>query len=201
EAASMRRIAAELGTGAMSLYRYVPSRDDLIDLMVDHASLEMDLPDRPSGDWRADLRLIAENTRASCLRHPWLAGLVRPRANLGPNRLRLMEFAFGALDVGISVDDMLTLLEMLNGYVERAVRSEIAWKRESERGVTPESWMAESAPYVTKLLDSGRYPMFKRIVVDARLPHMTTEDQFQIGRAHVLDCIASALPPETTGTA
>ncbi|MEO3824261.1 TetR/AcrR family transcriptional regulator [Actinomadura sp. B10D3] len=201
EAASMRRIAAELGTGAMSLYRYVPSRDDLIDLMVDHAALEMDIPDRPSGDWRADLTLIAENTRVVGLRHPWLAGLVRPRATFGPNRLRLMEFAFGALDVGIPIDDMLTLIEMLNGYVERAVRGEIAWRQESERGMTPEHWMMESGPYVRKLLDTGQYPMFKRIVVDARLPHMTTEEQFRYGLERVLDCIASALPPDRTGKA
>jgi AcrR family transcriptional regulator len=195
EAASMRRIAAELGTGAMSLYRYVPSRDDLIELMVDHSLLETDIPERPSGDWRADLTLIAENTRAVWLRHPWLAGLVRPRATLGPNRLRLLEFAFGALDVGIPIDDMLTLLDMLNGYVERTVRGEIEWMREAEQsGMTPERWMMQSGPYVRELLDSGRYPMFKRIVMDARLPHMTIEDQFRYGLGRVLDCIASALP-------
>jgi AcrR family transcriptional regulator len=195
EAASMRRIAADLGTGAMSLYRYVPSRDDLIELMVDHALLEMDVPERPTGDWRADLTLIAENTRAVWLRHPWLAGLVRPRATLGPNRLRLLEFAFGALDVGIPIDDMLTLLDMLNGYVERTVRGEIEWTREMRQsGMTPERWMMVSAPYVRELLGTGRYPMFERIVVDARLPHMSSEEQFRYGLGRVLDCIAAILP-------
>ncbi|MEU8120677.1 TetR/AcrR family transcriptional regulator [Spirillospora sp. NPDC049024] len=195
EAASMRRIAADLGTGAMSLYRYVPSRDDLVDLMVDHVLLEMEIPERPSGDWRADLRLIAENTRAVWSRHAWLVGLHRPRATFGPNRLRLLEFAFGALDVGVPIDDILVLLDMLNGYVERAVRGEIAWMREMRQsGMTPERWMMESAPYVRELLDSGRYPMFKRIVVDARLPHMSGDEQFHYGLERVLDCIAGALP-------
>lgn len=196
EAASMRRIAADLGTGAMSLYRYVPSRDDLIDLMIDHALLEMDTPDRPTGDWRADLTLIAENTRAVWRRHPWLAGLHRPRITLGPNRLRLLEFAFGVLDVGIPIDKMLILLDMLNGYVERVVRGEIEWTREmQENGMTPERWMMQSAPYVRELLDTGRYPMFERIVRDARLPHMDREEQFRYGLDRVLDCIAGALPP------
>jgi AcrR family transcriptional regulator len=195
EAASMRRIAADLGTGAMSLYRYVPSRDDLIDLMVDHAVLEMDIPEHPTGDWRADLTLIAENTRAVWLRHPWLSGLVRPRGSFGPNRLRLLEFAFGALDVGVPIDDMLTLLDMLNGYVERTVRGEIEWMREiRQTGMTPERWMMQSAPYVRELLDTGRYPMFERLVRDARLPHMSTEEQFRYGLERVLDCIAGALP-------
>jgi AcrR family transcriptional regulator len=195
EAASMRRIAADLGTGAMSLYRYVPSRDDLLDLMVDHVLLEMGIPERPSGDWRADLRLIAERTREVWSRHTWLVGLSQPRATLGPNRLRLLEFAIGALDVGLPIDDMITLLEMLNGYVERAVRSEIEWMREMRQsGMTPERWMAHGAPYVRELLDSGLYPMFKRIVMDARLPHMSGDEQFHYGLERVLDCIAGALP-------
>ncbi|GGQ14554.1 AcrR family transcriptional regulator [Actinomadura coerulea] len=195
EAASMRRIAADLGTGAMSLYRYVPSRDDLVDLMADHVLLEMGIPERPSGDWRADLTLVAENTRAVWLRHTWLAGLRRPRATLGPNRLRLVEFAFGALDVGVPIDDMLTLLEILNGYVEYAVRGEIEWVREMRQsGMTPERWMTRSAPYVRELLDSGRYPMFERVVRDARMPHMSGEEQFRCGLGRVLDCIAGALP-------
>ncbi|MEV3924693.1 TetR/AcrR family transcriptional regulator [Actinomadura coerulea] len=195
EAASMRRIAADLGTGAMSLYRYVPSREDLVELMADHVLLEMGIPERPSGDWRADLTLVAENTRAVWLRHTWLAGLRRSRATLGPNRLRLVEFAFGALDVGIPIDDMLTLLEILNGYVEHAVRGEIEWMREMRQsGMTPERWMAQSAPYVRELLDSGRYPMFERVVRDARMPHMSGEEQFRCGLERVLDCIAGALP-------
>ncbi|MFA1547098.1 TetR/AcrR family transcriptional regulator [Actinomadura chokoriensis] len=195
DAASMRRIAADLGTGAMSLYRYVPSRDDLLDLMVDSVLLVREIPDRPSGDWRADLTLIAENTREMWLRHPWLAGLHRSRASYGPNRLRLLEFAFGALDVGIPVDEMLILLDMLNGYVERVVRGEIEWTREMRQsGMTPERWMTESGPYVRELLDTGRYPMFERIVKDARLPHMTPEQQFRYGLNHVLDRIAGALP-------
>lgn len=195
DAASMRRIAADLGTGAMSLYRYVPSRDDLLDLMADHVLLEADLPERPSGDWRADLRLIAESTREMWLRHPWLADLHRPTATLGPNRLRLLEFAFGALDVGIPIDEMVTLLDMLTGYVERVVRGEIEWRREMrEHGMTPERWMMQSAPYVRTLMETGRYPMFERIVKDARIPHMTSEEQFRYGLERVLDCIAGALP-------
>lgn len=195
EAASMRRIAGELHTGAMSLYRYVPSRGNLVELMVDHVLGEMDLPDRPSGDWRADLTLIAESTRAMWLRHPWLADLHRPRAVLGPNRLRLVEFALGALDPRVPIDDALVLLDMLNGYVEHVVRGEIEWARENRQsGLTPEMWMMRSAPYVRELMATGAYPMFERIVRDARLPHMSGEEQFRYGLGRVLDRIAGALP-------
>ncbi|RKS73489.1 TetR family transcriptional regulator [Actinomadura pelletieri DSM 43383] len=196
DAASMRRIAAELGTGAMSLYRYVPSRGDLLDLMADHVLAEMEVPDRPSGDWRADLTLIADRTRALWHRHPWLAVLHRPGPALGPNRLRLSEFAFGALDVGIPIDAMFALLEMLNGYVERAVRGELDTIRETEHsGLTPERRMALHGPYVRELLASGRYPMFERLIREARLPHMTPDEHFRYGLDRVLDCIAATLPP------
>ena len=196
EAASMRRIAAELGTGAMSLYRYVPSRDDLLELMVDHVLLEMRIPARPSGDWRADLTLYAERTRRVRLRHPWTAGRVRMRADIGPNRLRLLEFTFGALDVGIPIDDAFTLLEMLNGYVDRAVSNELEWAARLRRdGTTPEQLMMRAGPYVRELLKTGEYPMFERIVKEARTPHMSAEEQFQQGLRRVLDCIAGALPP------
>ncbi|MCL2734284.1 MAG: TetR/AcrR family transcriptional regulator, partial [Actinomycetia bacterium] len=57
-AVSMRRVAGALGTGAASLYRYVATRDDLLDLMTDSTAGEYELP-APSGDWRADLLQLA----------------------------------------------------------------------------------------------------------------------------------------------
>lgn len=192
EAASMRRIAADLGTGAMSLYRYVPSRDDLIELMYDHVVGTLDVPAAPTGDWRADLRLVARTTREMWLAHPWVADLHRPRPAFGPNQLRIMEFAFGALDVGVPVDDIITLVNMLNGYVTTTVRAEIEWERERRRsGLTMQDWMRQSGPYVRRLLDAGEHPMFTRVVKEAALPHMPPEEQFAYGLERVLDCIAS----------
>jgi len=194
EAASMRRIAAELGTGAMSLYRYVPSRDDLIELMYDHVVGTLDVPDRPTGDWRADLRLVACNTREMWLAHPWVGDVHRARPTFGPNQLRIMEFGFGALDVGLPVDDILTLVNMLNGYVVTTVRTEIEWERERRRtGLTADDWMRRSSPYVRQLLEGGDHPMFARVVMDAALPHMEPDAQFAYGLERVLDCIASCL--------
>src|ERR1700685_2450166 len=54
EAVSMRRVAAELGTGAASLYRYVETREELLDLMTDATAEEYE-PAPPTGDWLADL--------------------------------------------------------------------------------------------------------------------------------------------------
>jgi AcrR family transcriptional regulator len=68
----MRRLAAELGAGTMSLYRHVSGRDDVVELIVD-AAYGDEPPPVPTGDWRADLRALAGRTRRIMLAHPWLA--------------------------------------------------------------------------------------------------------------------------------
>ncbi|WP_051940926.1 TetR/AcrR family transcriptional regulator [Phaeacidiphilus oryzae] len=97
EAVTMRRVAARLGTGAASLYRYVANRDDLLDLMTDEVAAEYDLPAEPSGDPVADLVGIALQARELMLRHRWLGPLVVARPVLGPNAAALMERALGYL--------------------------------------------------------------------------------------------------------
>src|ERR1700678_4221564 len=74
DAVSMRRVAAELGTGAASLYRYVETRDELLDLMTDASGAEYDLQ-APPGNWLAGLLALGEQCRSVLRRHPWLAAL------------------------------------------------------------------------------------------------------------------------------
>src|SRR5262245_32195265 len=85
EALSMRRVAAKLRAGTMSLYWHVPSKDDLLDLVRDAIMGEVKLPSTPSGGWRADLRLVAYQTRAELLRHPWYGEIIGDLPSLGPN--------------------------------------------------------------------------------------------------------------------
>src|SRR3954464_9024332 len=73
EAVSMRHVAGELGCGTMSLYNYVPRKEDLYELMADAVAGEYDLPESPSGDWRADMVALAHRSRAMMRRHPWMS--------------------------------------------------------------------------------------------------------------------------------
>ena len=63
---TMRRVATEIGAGAMSLYTYVPTRDRLLDLMVDRVGADT-RPVEITGDWRADLLALAGAQRALML--------------------------------------------------------------------------------------------------------------------------------------
>jgi AcrR family transcriptional regulator len=97
EAVSMRRVAGLLGTGAASLYRYVATRDDLLDLMIDSAATEYRLV-APSGDWRTDLLALARQARDIMRRHRWLPALVIDRPALGPHGADLLEYVLEILD-------------------------------------------------------------------------------------------------------
>ncbi len=90
-AATMRAVAGALDTSAGSLYRYLSSRDDLLDLMVDAALAELP-PDREgSGNWLDDLVALARDQLALYLRHPWLLeASLRPVA-FGPRTMDYFE--------------------------------------------------------------------------------------------------------------
>jgi AcrR family transcriptional regulator len=75
-AMSMRRVADELGVGAMTLYRYVPGKGELLDVMLDSVYAELPLR-RIEGDWRAKLEEVARENRELCLRHPWTLYVAR----------------------------------------------------------------------------------------------------------------------------
>ena len=72
----MRRLAEELGVGAMSLYHYVPNKEELIDGMVDVVFAEIELPSIGDGDWQAAMRRRALSTREALRRHRWAVGLM-----------------------------------------------------------------------------------------------------------------------------
>ncbi|MEU3612539.1 TetR/AcrR family transcriptional regulator [Streptomyces sp. NPDC006872] len=85
---SMRRLAAELNVTAMSVYWYVDTKDDLLELALDAVFGEMSLPDPDSGeDWRGQLRTLAREYRTLLVRHPWVSPLAGTFLNLGPNNL------------------------------------------------------------------------------------------------------------------
>jgi len=89
---SMRRLAAELNVTAMSVYWYVDTKDDLLELALDAAFGEIRPPGpEPAGtgpaDWREELRTLAGAYRALLVRHPWLSSLAGTFLNIGPHAL------------------------------------------------------------------------------------------------------------------
>ncbi|MGK5733392.1 TetR/AcrR family transcriptional regulator [Streptomyces sp. URMC 124] len=86
---SMRRLAAELGVTAMSVYWYVDNKDDLLEYALDEIWADVALPDvsDESGDWRDQLRGLAEAYRQCLAGHPWASRLMGRYLNLGPRSM------------------------------------------------------------------------------------------------------------------
>ncbi len=199
DAVTMRRIARELGSGTMSLYRHVRTKDEVIDLIVDAALGEEDRPAGPSGDWRADLHRLAEAKRAVMLRHPWLARAAAGRPALGPNALASTEYALAALaGRGLAMEEAARVINTLNAFVTGFVQTEVeeaAWRRppEEEGDGGGGDWRERTLPYLQQVLDSGRFPHFTRLVNEAE-PYPDTGEAFAWQLRRVLDGLAAAVP-------
>lgn len=155
DAVSMRRVAAELGTGAASLYRYVDTREELLDLMSDATAAEYSLPGA-GDDWLAGLLAMADQARAIMRRHAWLPGLALTRPVIGPNGLTVLEHYLALL--GHHPAGTATKLEafaMLSGMTATFVLHEQAGG----------AALAErNAAYVQHALASGEHPNLARLL-------------------------------------
>ena len=123
-ALTMRRVATELGTGAMSLYRHVPGKEALVSLMIDEALGEDALPGQPSGDWRADLRMVASMMWDFIQRHPWYPEAVMERPPITPRGLAAFEFALSMLDnTGLPPTERVVIVATVTSTVINAART------------------------------------------------------------------------------
>ncbi|MEU5246913.1 TetR/AcrR family transcriptional regulator [Streptomyces asoensis] len=155
EAVTMRKVAAQVGAGAMSLYSYAPDKETLLELMVDHVSGELPTIGTPTGDWRTDLKAIARLQRAHMLRHPWLPAALAARRIPGPNTLAFLERALAALrPSGLDGAAKLEVFAQLTAFVAGHVAHEIARTAASQ---SPDRAAAE-ARYLAAVAADGRHP-------------------------------------------
>ena len=104
DAASMRRVAAELETGPASLYVYVADRRELMEAVHDLALADVELPTGADGDWRARLELLIDRMVAALSAHADIAMAAIAGVPLGPHSLRVNEEVLRLLRVG-GIDD------------------------------------------------------------------------------------------------
>ncbi|MFI9841480.1 TetR/AcrR family transcriptional regulator [Nonomuraea sp. NPDC051941] len=195
DAITMRRLATELGVAPMAAYRYVSGKDELLELMADHAYGELELPGETAG-WRETLREIAVRTRELMLKHLWLAQLP-PSAMLAvtPNRLAVAERSLRAVDgLDLDADTKMAVVNTVGSYTQGVTGAEIAMRRL----MAGQGWSSEQqvylsmAPQLTYLLDTGRYPGFRQYIYEGR--HKDRPGwQFETGLEYVLDGIAARL--------
>jgi AcrR family transcriptional regulator len=117
ESLTMRKLADELGAGAMSLYHYVPNKEELLDGMVDIVFNEIELPSTDV-DWKTAMRRRAISTREALNRHRWAVGLMESRRNPGPASFRLHDAVLGCLrEGGFSVEMTIQAYSVIDAYM------------------------------------------------------------------------------------
>ncbi|MBG0562002.1 TetR/AcrR family transcriptional regulator [Actinoplanes aureus] len=188
EAASMARVAADLGVATMTLYTYVPSRADLIDLMVDEVLAARELT--RSENWRASIAHFAAGTRAMYVAHPWLTEVSLVRPPLGPGMLAEREFMIAAMtDRGLPVDRINRAALAVTAFVYAFARE----AGEDERlrqasGQTTESWWHAHGEFWEKWFDVEEHPAMTALWNAGGFEEQT-QDAFGYGLDLLLDGI------------
>lgn len=162
-ALSMRAVGARLGRTAMSLYTYVPGKDELLDLMYDRVMGWLPTSYEVGEGWRAAIGAWAVDTHRCYLRHPWVLQVSQARPVLGPGGLTAMNTLIGILrTTGLAAPELRAVVALLSDFVRGAART-VADARQAARvtGESDEDWWTTRSAALTELATdfADRFPM------------------------------------------
>lgn len=201
---SMRRLAERLGVSAMALYKHVPGKAELVDLMVNHVLGEDDAGPSPEPGWRGRLAAIAAAHRALYRRHPWLLQVSIARPSLGPNAMARYERELQAIEgLGLSDLDMDAVLTLVLQFAIGAVRAEVEVAEAVRRtGLDDARWWGAHAPVLAALVTPDRFPLASRVGTAVGLAGggpLDPDRLFSFGLQCLLDGIAHRCAPTPRG--
>jgi AcrR family transcriptional regulator len=195
---SVRRIAAQLDSSPMSLYHYVPSKRDLLNLMLDAANANFGWPAKEITDWRGVLCHFAWESRRCLKQHPWVNQLRASDPEYGPESIRILEWLLTSLSrVGLDVRTAIRVIGVLfvfvNGFVAAESSESSASKSEGQRPSVNQPTFAKA------ILATGNYPHVKRFIeMTAEIP----DDQgFERALNVILNGVASEIQLHTRSLA
>ncbi len=192
-AVTMRALAERLGVSAMTLYGYVPGKDELVDLMLDALYVAMPRTPWPARQgWRARARAVAEANRGLYLAHPWAAAVSTARPPLGPGLMGKYEHELAAFD-GAGLDDVErdAALSFLLAFVQGAA---VAAADAAAAPGTDAEWWERAGPLLARAVDPERYPLAARVGTAAGEAHGSAHDPehaYAFGLERVLDGLAA----------
>jgi len=192
-AVSMRALAARLGVSAMTLYGYVPGKDELMDLMLDTLYAGMERADWPEAlGWRERARAVAEANRELYAQHPWAAAVSTARPPLGPGLMAKYEHELAAFDgAGLGDVERDAALSFLLAFVQGAATA--AADAAAAPG-TDAQWWEAAGPLLARAMDPERYPLAVRVGAAAGEAHGSAHDPgfaYAFGLERVLDGLAA----------
>ena len=211
DAVSMRKVAERLGRSTMSLYTYVRSKAELLELMLDTVLGELPLEYDRSDGWRAAAETCAREVWSFYERHPWVLQIADTRATLGPNETASYESQLRIFDdLGLSGLDMTRLVGVLGSFV-RGSASSVANARAAEHatGISDDDWWRARTSVLDDVVGEDyatRFPTVTKLQAQEQTfdepwdgeivgSYMETvaRDTFEFGLARLLDGIEAFL--------
>lgn len=196
-ALSMRALADRLGLGTMTLYTYVPGRNELLALMVDQVVGRTPLPTLPD-DLAERLRTLAQVEYGELSAHPWLLEVTGIRPWLGPNVADRYEWQLSAVEaVGLDDLEMDQTVILVTGYAASIVRAlQQIRSAERESGLTELEWWNANAAALGEVMAGRDYPLAGRVGQAAGEAYQAASDperEFAFGLARIIDGVLAYL--------
>ncbi|MFH8609246.1 TetR/AcrR family transcriptional regulator [Streptomyces sp. NPDC018029] len=188
-AVSMRRLSTELGTGTMSLYRYVRGKSELVDLMLDRVYAPPEEPEGAApwtGTWREGVEQYARETLVLYRRHPWLLQVNQARPVLGPGAVGGLDRTLSRIKpMGLTDPELIGVIVMTEGYVTGIARTQVHEVEATKNtGLSDQAFWEAQTPVLERVMTSGRYPTLAGLSEDSFGPDF---DHFEFGLQRLLD--------------
>ena len=182
-AVTMANVGARLGVEAMSLYRHIGNKEEMLDGLVDRVFAEIEVP-ADADDWRDALRRRAVSAHAAMRHHPWAIGLMESRAQPGPSTLGHHDAMLGLLfRAGFDGRGAVRVYNLLDSYIYGFALQEATLPFSS-----PEEMAAVSEQMMAAMADA--FPHLARVQRELVGSGFVYADEFEAG----LDIILAALP-------
>ncbi|RKE18789.1 TetR/AcrR family transcriptional regulator [Streptomyces sp. TLI_171] len=191
---SMRKVAAEVGVKAASLYWHVRNKEELLDLLNDALVADAELPPR-EGDWRAQYLEYGRRYRELLLARRDAAKIAAGRLTTGPHILAILEDQLDRLrSAGFSDPDAAMAAYLLSAYVQGFVLQEQSPLSATEAAGATRGEAARAAGDTFRALPPASYPNLVALAEDLTDPDMAT--RFDFGLHRIADGLATLLPPD-----
>jgi AcrR family transcriptional regulator len=161
---TIRAVAARLGASPMTVYTYVETKAELLDLMVDAVYVRMPRPPWPRRQgWRTRVRAVADANRDLYEAHPWAARVSTARPPLGPGLIEKYEHELAALDgLGLTDLEMDAALTFVLGFVRQdAIAAQES--AENDASGSDADWWVAAGPELARFVEPARYPLASRV--------------------------------------
>ena len=187
ESLSMRKLGEELGVEAMSLYKHVANKDDMLDGMVDVVFSEIDLPS-DGVHWKTAMRERAISARRVLSRHPWAIGLTESRMKPGPTNLRHHDSVIGCLrEAGFSIEMAIHAYSVLDSYLYGFALQEESLPFDTSNDVENVGDVAEN---ILSQFPADEYPYLTETTVELITKSgWEYADEFEFGLDLILDSL------------